>query len=164
MSRPRLVLALLILLIAATAAAQTRIDAGLSVGQQAYAAQEDDPRYLPGVELLFRRGVWGGQLAADYADLSAAEGPLVAIHTNVVRRFGSDRWFATIGGGPTWIWRNSPKDVTWNAAGEVGHAWNRVEVFARLRHYDYELPSFRAGDAGPDGPAFHLGMRFRLHE
>lgn len=167
MSSPRFVLALLILLIfltAAAAPAQTRIDVGLSAGRQSYAALEDDPRYLPGVELLVRRGAWGGHLAADYADLSAAEGPLVAVHTNVVRRFGSDRWFATLGAGPTWIWRNSPKDVVWNVAGEAGRAWDRVEVLVRVRHYDYELPAFRARDAGPDGPALCLGIRFRIHE
>ena len=164
MLTPRWFFALLLLLIAVAAQAQTHFDVGLSLAQQAYAAPEDDPRYLPGIEFLVRRDAWGGHVAAEYADLSVAEGPLVAIHTNAVRRFGSGRWIAMLGLGPTLIVRNNPKEVTWNAEAEVAHAWSRVELFARVRHYDYELPSFRAGDVGPSGPAVSLGVRFKLRE
>ena len=165
MFRPRWFLVLVVLLISAAAQAQTHVDIGLSLGQQSYAANEDNPRYLPGIELLVRRGAWGGHVAVEYADLSAAEGPLVAIHTDAVRRFGSGSWIATLGLGPTLIIRNNPKEVVWNAEAELAYAWRRADVFARVRHYDYEAQEFRFGrDAGPSGPAAYLGVRFKLRE
>lgn len=165
MFSPRSFLAFVLLLIAAAAQAQTHIDVGLSLGEQSYAAHEDNPRHLPGVELLLRRGAWGGHVAVEYADLSVAEGPLVAIHMDAVRRFGSGRWIATLGLGPTLIVRNNPKEVVWNAEGELAYGWRRADLFARVRHYDYEAKEFRFGsEAGPSGPALYLGVRFKLRE
>lgn len=162
MSRSRWFLALLFFS-SLPLAAQTRVAAGLSIGSQSYAAHEDNPRYLPGLELLVHRRAWGGHLAAEYADLSVGEGPLVAIHTDVVHRIGDDRFSVLLGAGPTLILRNSPKDVVWNAEIDASYGWSRAEVFARLRYYDYELEEFRfGGDAGPDGPAVYVGMRFKL--
>ena len=64
----------------------------------------------------------GIQVAGEYADLA----------------------FASVG--------QSGHRTTWNVAAEVGFRSARTDVFARVRHYDYDLQRSREGEAGPKWP------------
>lgn len=162
MSR-RLPLFLLSLLLSITIHAQTHIAAGLSMNMQPYENYDDNPRYMPGAEILVHGKHFGGHLSVEYADLSDFNALLVT-HANVVYRhaFGSG-WSVLAGAGPTWIDINDfgPEETTFNVEGEVAKRFGRVDVFARVRQYDFTFRDSRAL-ASPNGAAVGLGVRFSL--
>jgi len=158
MSRVTLFLLLLLLFLTMTLSAQTRIDGGFAFGRQPYENYLDNPRYLPSIDVLARRGNFGVHVAIDYADLDVISA-MFATHLNLVYRTGQ-RNFVLAGAGPTIIYAGSTKP-TWNAELEAGHAWKRVEVFARVRQYDFDFTGYRE-DASPNGPALYAGVRFAL--
>ena len=67
------------------------------------------------------------------------------------------------GGGPTFAYPGgSGGGLTWNAELELEKRWSRTALFARVRQYDYGLPRFREGEAGPNGPAVYAGVRVNV--
>ena len=159
-----LLLGFLALFLALPATAQWQIEPGLGVGMQPYSADEDDPRVLTEADVLVRRGNWGGHVALQYADLAYA-GWILATHANAVYRHQLPRGFAVLGGaGLTYV---SPEQggslVTGNVELELSkRVAARVDVFARARHYEFRIPSYRSSETGPDGPSLHIGARLRL--
>jgi hypothetical protein len=158
-----LFLFLFLSLLALPLSAQTVIDVGASVGEQSYESYADDPRILPGVELLARRGAWGLHLAGEYVDLTE-ESALIVVHPDLVYRWTLPAHFAvSIGGGPTLTnVGGSGGGVTWNAELELERRWSRAAVFARVRHYDFGLARSRGGESGPNGPAVYVGFRVNV--
>jgi hypothetical protein len=156
-------LVLFSLLLTQSALGQTIIDAGAAVGQQSYESSADDPRTLTSLEVLGRRGPIGLQLAVEYADLTE-EGALFVVHPDVVYRWSLPANFALmVGAGPTWSYPGgSGGGLTWNAEAEIEKRWGRFALFARARQYDYGLPRFREGEAGPNGPAIYAGFRVNV--
>jgi hypothetical protein len=154
---------LLALAFSLPAVAQTHIDAGVSVGQQAYESSADDPRVLTGVELLARRNAVGLLVAMEYADLSF-DGTMLATHVDGIYRFPfSDNFSATAGAGVTYVSVETLGGrYSWNAFAEVARRWGRTEVFARVRQYDYSIGGFRRTTASPKGPAVSVGVRFAI--
>jgi hypothetical protein len=153
-------LLLLVLFLPLTAHAQTRI--GVFLGTQRFESSSDNPRYLPGVELLVQRGSIGYQVAMEYADL--AGGKLIATHGDVawIHPIG-DRSSFLIGAGPTYVSvSGAGTGLTWNAEAELARRWGRVEGFVRIRKYDFSFPVFRDRPASPNGPAGYVGVRFTL--
>ena len=152
---------LAVLLFATIAAAETRFDAGFTAGQQQYPG-DDHNKVVTEVEVLGLRNNVGMQAALQYADLSVVDGPLLATHVDLVYRLplGSD-FYAMAGAGPSFIRVGSTvTETTWNAFGEIGHAWRRADLFARVRQFDFNISETRAGEAGPTGPAISIGARF----
>jgi hypothetical protein len=162
MTRSLLLAALLLLPLSAFA--QTRIDLGVSVGQQSYQNSQLDPRYLPGVDLTASRNHFAAQVAVEYADVSDVDGHLVAVHGDVLYRIPFARtWLFAIGGGPSYLYSGeSVSDFTANAEAELAWQPAKFGVFARVRAYDYSLTAFRAGESGPNGPALYVGARWKL--
>jgi hypothetical protein len=164
MTRSLLLGFLAVFSLAFPATAQWRIEPGLAVGMQPYSAYEDDPRILTEADLVVRRGNWGGHVALQYADLAFA-GWILVTHANAVVRFELPRGFAVLGGGGlTYV---SPEQggslVTGNVELELSkQVARRVDVFARARHYEFQIPSYRSSETGPDGPSLHIGARLRL--
>jgi hypothetical protein len=160
MRRPCLAITIVLLLhclIGSSAFAGVSI--GAALGQQSYSSTIDDPRILSSVDVLLTRGQAGVHVAWEYADLSE-EGALVVTHVDVVyRRIGNGFSFLA-GAGPTFV--NVGSQTTWNAEIEIGHSFGKVELLGRLRRYDFGLPRFREGEAGPRGPAVYAGVRFTL--
>jgi len=154
---------LLLSLLTFPLSAQTTIDIGASVGQQPYANPSDDPRYLPGIELLARRGAAGVHLAIEYADLTE-ESALIVIHPDLVYRWTLPAHFAaSIGAGPTLTnVGGSGGGLTWNAELELERRWSRAALFARIRQYDFSLERSRGGESGPNGPAVYVGFRLNV--
>ncbi|HKO54810.1 MAG TPA: hypothetical protein VJ276_02960 [Thermoanaerobaculia bacterium] len=152
-------LLILSLLLTVAAHAQTRI--GVFLGTQPYESSSDDPRYLPGIELLAQRGRLGGHLAVDYADLAA--GKLIATHVDAawVHPLGERASFL-VGAGPTYVIVGGGTKLTWNAEAELARRWGSVEGFVRIRKYDFSFPVFRDRPASPKGPAGYVGVRFTL--
>src|SRR5947209_10197312 len=150
----RRVLLLSLLLPVQSLLAQTHIQVGAAVGQQSYESTIDDPRTLTSLEVLALRHNTGLQVAVEYADLSE-EGPLFVVHPDLVYHWPLGPSFgALVGGGPTFAYPGgSGGGLTWNAEVELEYRWSKLAVFARLRQYDYGLPRFREGEAGPNGPA-----------
>ncbi len=140
--------------------AQASVHVGVAIGQQSYESSSDNPRILTGGDVLFQRGRGGVHVAAEYADLSE-EGALIVIHPDVVyRRVGKQISFLA-GAGPT-IVNTGSSDITWNAELEIGHSFGNIELFGRVRQYDFGLARFREGEAGPSGPAVYAGVRFAV--
>lgn len=142
--------------------AQSRIDAGVSIGQQGYENFSDDPRVLTSIEMLVRRDPIDFQVALEYANLADA-GMLFALHNNVLYRYELGTSLAVMGGvGGTYLNIGTESGrLTWNASAEVAYHWNRAEVFARVRQYDFTVDGFRS-HTSPDGPAVNLGIRFAV--
>jgi hypothetical protein len=164
MSRLRFLPSALLLLLPIIASAQTVVSVGTALGWQSYRGSIDNPRILSSLELLVRRGGAGVHVAVEYADLSD-EGALIVIHPDLVfRQAIGQRGFVMFGAGPTFFspGTDSNFSTTWNAEVELGRTFGRTDLFARVRHYHYSLPGFRAGAAGPKGPAIYAGARFRL--
>ena len=140
--------------------AQSRIDAGVSIGQQGYENYSDDPRVLTSIETLMRRDPFNVQVALEYANLADA-GKMFALHNSVLYRYELGSNFAVIGGaGATYLNIGTESGrLTWNASAEVAYHWDRAEVFARVRQYDFTVDGFRS-HTSPEGPAVYLGMRF----
>ncbi|MEK6372348.1 MAG: hypothetical protein AABO58_06595 [Acidobacteriota bacterium] len=155
--RPLFLLPLLALLPLQFLSAQTVIDAGAAVGQQAYESSIDDPRVLTGIEVLARRGASGLYIAVEYADLSE-ESALIVIHPDFVYRWTLPAHSAvSIGGGPTLAnLGGSGGGLTWNAELELERRWSRAALFARVRQFG--LARFREREAGPKGPAAYVGF------
>lgn len=161
MSRTLLSCLVVAWLSAPSATAANTVDVAVAIGVQPYASTIDDPRVLTGIDLLLLRGRIGAQAAGEYADLSE-EGALIAIHVDAVYRFGSgDGLSFLIGAGPTFVNTGSGTS-TWNGVAEIAHRAGRVQLFGRVRLYDYTLDRFREGDAGPNGPALSFGVRLPL--
>ncbi|HEX2833388.1 MAG TPA: hypothetical protein VHW00_10255 [Thermoanaerobaculia bacterium] len=153
----------LLLILSPALSAQTHIAAGVSGGLQSYANEEDDPRVLAGGEALVQRGRFAIHAAFEYADLSSG-GALIAVHPDLafVSNF-ADRWTFLAGAGPTIINIESlSDDRTWNVELELARRFTHADVFARVRHYDYEAEGFRAF-ASPSGPVVSIGARFQIH-
>ena len=144
--------------------AQTRMDAGVFLGQQGYENVSDDPRLLPGVELMLRRDPWNVQLALEYADLTQQSG-LFTTHANVLYRWKLGERFALLAGaGATYLFSETESGrFTGNASGELAYDAGRIEMFARVRSFDFDYSGFRV-HSSPSGPAFYLGARFQIAE
>jgi len=144
---------------ASVLSAQTRIEAGVALGEQPYLSSGESPRGLPSADLLVRGNAAGVHAAVEYTDLPEL-GALVAAHIDAVYRHG-ERFFFLAGAGPTVLFTGS-SDMTWNAELELGRAWRTTELFVRARHYDFSYTRFRDRPASPTGPALYLGIRFNL--
>ena len=153
---------LILLSLATSLSAQTRIDLGVAVGMQSYESYEDDPRVLTGAEILAQHNALGAQVAFEYADL-AFIGALYVTHADVFYRHALGRRFLLlVGAGPTYVSLDMHgSEITWNAQADVTWRFRRAEVFARLRQYDYDRSS-PGESASPDGPAVSIGMRFKV--
>ena len=151
------------IVLANTLTAQTSVEAGVALGRQSYESRTDDPKTLLDVEALALRRSVGIHLALDFAKLSQ-EGMLTVVHPDVVYRWTLPANFALmIGGGPSYAHPGGPGGgLTWNAELELDKRWQRAVIFARMRLYDYGLPRFREGEAGPNGPAVYTGVRLKL--
>lgn len=163
MSSLRLSALLLLLVSPIIASAQNVVSVGAAIGIQSYQSSIDDPRVLSSIDLLLRRGNAGVHVAVEYADLSE-EGGLIVIHPDLVyRQMVGQKVFIIFGAGPTFTSPGTSSfGTTWNVELELGRTFGRTDLFARVRQYDYSLPRFREGEAGPKGPAAYLGARFRL--
>lgn len=155
---------LVLLLTAMPAAAQFHVGIGAGAGMQSYENVDDDPRVLSEVELLVRRGRWGAHIAVEYADLSSA-GRIFVTHLDAAYRWPLARQFSILAGtGPTIVSSETGQSiVAWNAEVELARRFGRMDVFARIRQYDYSLLTFR-DRASPEGPAVHVGARFALRQ
>jgi hypothetical protein len=140
--------------------AHAAVSAGVTIGQQSYASTSDNPRVLTSADILWQRGAAGVHVAGEYADLTE-EGALIVTHADLVYRHIGSGYSFLIGAGPTYV-NVASNRFTWNAEAELGHSFGRVEVFGRVRQYEYGLFRSHEGDAGPDGPAFYAGVRFAL--
>lgn len=151
------------LLLSTALSAQAHVAVGLSGGLQSYANEEDDPRVLAGADALVQRGRFAIHAAFEYADLSSG-GALIAVHPNLAFVTSlTDRWTLLAGAGPTIInIENLSDDRTWNVELELARRFTHADVYARVRHYDYEAEGFRAS-ASPSGPVVSLGARFTVH-
>lgn len=151
-----------LILVASSLSAQ--ISAGLAIGQQRYQSAEDNPKVTTDADVLLRRNDFGLHLAVQYADLSTIDGPLIAIHPDLVyRRAFSDNSYVLLGAGPSFIQVGSTMNtMTWNAEGELGLVLRKADVFVRVRQFDFSLSEFRVGEAGPSGPTISIGARFAL--
>lgn len=160
MSRPTVAIVVFSLLLpVASRAAETRVAIGTFIGQQSYRSYLDDPRVLSGLELLVLRAPLGLHVAGEYADVDE-HGALLVEHVDVVYQHALPQHFSLmLGGGPTFV--NTGK-VTWNLEGELARRFGRVDVFARVRQFDFELQSERGGESGPNGPAIYVGLRLAL--
>jgi len=158
-----LVISLLALVLASTVIAQTIVDAGAALGRQSYESRANDPKDLLSVEALARWRAVGVHLALDFANLSQ-EGMLTVVHPDVVYCWTFPANFGLmIGAGPSYAYPGgSGGGLTWNAELELDKRWSRATIFARVRQYDYGLPRFREGEAGPNGPAAYAGVRVRI--
>jgi hypothetical protein len=157
----RVPLLLLVLAASAPLIAQTRLEVGVSIGQQSYASSADDPRVLTGMDFLAAGNTFGAHVAGEYADLSE-EGALVAVHVDgVYRREWASGFSFLAGAGPSIISIGS-SSLSWNAELEVARRLGRWSILARLRQYDFDLPRDREGEAGPAGPAVYVGTRIAL--
>lgn len=163
MSRLRLCTVVLLLLSPIIASAQNVVSVGAAIGMQSYQSSIDDPHVLSSLDLLLRRGNAGVHVAVEYADLSE-EGALIVIHPDLVyRQTVGQKGFLLFGAGPTFTSPGTSSfATTWNVELELGKTFGRTDLFARVRQYDYSLPRFREGEAGPKGPAVYIGARFRL--
>lgn len=153
---------LLALLISLDLTAQTRIGVGLAGGAQPYENDDDDPKVVISGDVLLARNNFGVQTTLDYASLSDGGG-MTTIHPDLVytRTFAND-WMFLVGAGPTFVNIEQLDDSrTWNAVLEVGRSFSRADVFARVRHYDYDAAGFRAF-ASPGGPLVQLGVRWKV--
>ena len=153
----------LALLLAPSLLAQTTIDAGAALGRQSYESRADDPKDLLSIEALGMRRSAGIHLAVDVADLSQ-EGRVTIVHPDLVYRWSLPMGFGLmIGGGPSWAQHGGAgAPLTWNAELEASKRLGPATIFARVRQYDYGIPRFREGEAGPSGPAVYAGVRFRI--
>jgi hypothetical protein len=152
---------IVVLILALPLSAQSHRSAGFSVGQQPYENFVDDPRYLPGVEVLLRGRTAGLHVALEYTDLEEVSA-FIALHPDIVARWSpSAHTFVMAGAGPTiYSFGGESLSTTWNAEAEVGVLFGRMEVFARVRYYDFALHQTRGGEDGPDGPAIYAGARW----
>ena len=165
MTRLTLPMLLLVVSFPSTLAAQTSIHAGLAIGRQSFddAAGTNVPRVLTSADVLFRfRPAVGLHVAGEYADSDS--GALMVVHPNLAfRRDFAGRAFVMLGAGLTSASLGSAGHrTTWNAAAELGRATGRLDLFVRVRHYDYAWHEWRRGDLGPDGPSIYAGARFRV--
>jgi hypothetical protein len=163
MLRKSLTLTTALLLCLIVPSAYAGVQAGVALGQQSYRSSIDDPRVLSSVDVLLTRAQAGVHVAGEYADLSE-EGALTVIHVDVVYRWTGKDLSLLIGAGPTFVNMHEQTmwKATWNAEIEIGHSFGSVELFGRLRQYDFNLPRFHEGEAGPRGPAVYAGVRFTL--
>ncbi|MBV8517110.1 MAG: hypothetical protein JO197_06855 [Acidobacteria bacterium] len=153
-----------LLLLSLAASAQTRIDLGVSLGQQPYSNTILDPRYLPGVDVTATHNHLVAQLAIEYADISDVDGHLYALHGDALYRIPfASTWSFAIGGGPSYLYSGeSVSEFTVNGEAELAWQRDRFGVFGRVRAYDYSLTGFRVRESGPNGPAVYLGARWTL--
>jgi len=159
---PRVALLLLSLLIATASLAQTRIDAGVALGAQPYEESEDSTRVLTGAEVLFQHNSIGLHVAVEYTDLSFGDAMYAKHFDAIYRHAFAGRYSVLVGAGITAIdIQDFDTSSSWNAELELSRRFGNTDVFARVRHYDYEASGFRAR-VSPSGPAIYLGVRFGL--
>src|SRR3954471_5807317 len=132
---------------------------GLSVGQQGYQSNLDNPKIVTGMTLAAERHNVGLEIGGEYADLSAVDGPLIAVHPDLTYRFRGGRGLSVLAGaGPSFIRVGSTvNETTWNAFGELGYTWRSTEFFTRVRQFDFTISDTRNGESGPSGPVISVG-------
>jgi hypothetical protein len=137
---------------------------GLAIGQQGYQSNLDDKKIVTELDVAAEHKHLVLEVAGQYADLSAVDGPLIAVHPDITYRFDlSDRISLVAGAGPSFIRvGGTASETTWNAMGEIGYTWRSAVFFARVRQYDFSISDTRTGEAGPSGPVISLGARFRF--
>jgi len=137
---------------------------GLAVGQQGYQNNLDDKKIVTDLTVAAERRHVGVEVAGQYADLSAVDGPLIAVHPDLTYRFQLPHDFTVLAGaGPSFVRVGSTtNDTTWNAFGEIGYTWHSTEFFTRVRHFDFSISETRAGESGPSGPVISVGARYRF--
>ncbi len=153
----------LLVLLTVSVSAQTTIDAGVAIGQQPYHSFIDDPRVLTSVEVLAQRHAVGGHVAVEYADIDET-GAVLVTHADVTYRWRlNDHVFVLAGAGPTFVsGLTGGLNTTGNGELELGYRWSRVEAFARVRQFSFEIHEARGGNAGPRAAAVYVGVRFAL--
>ena len=138
---------------------------GLAIGQQGYQSNLDDKKVVTDLTLAAERHNVGLEVAGQYADLSAIDGPLIAVHPDLTYRFQLPHDFSVLAGaGPSFVRVGSTvTETTWNAFGELGYRWRSTEFFTRVRQFDFSISETRAGEAGPSGPVISVGARYVIH-
>lgn len=158
----RSLLALFLFLSITPAFAQTQFGAGGSVGMQSY--EGSSTGLIGGVDGLLEFGRGGVHVAGDFAN-HAEGGTLTALHLDGTYRnpLGEDYTFM-FGAGLTRVGVDAgDSDTTWNVEVELARRFERVDVYARMRHYDYSFNQFRGYALSPAGPAISVGARVKLY-
>jgi hypothetical protein len=166
--RPTLV-GVLLLLLCSSLAAQVRVDLGIAAGQQPYEPRDLGSRFLISPEAQISHGHIAVYYALDHASLSSTNirrGTMYASHLGLAYRWPIGRNVAIrAGAGPSYVsityLGGGP---TWHAQLELSLRKERLEWFAKVRHYDYSLSEFRVAGASPDGPALLAGVRVIVTE
>lgn len=166
--RPTFVVVLLLLL-SSSLSAQVRVDAGTAAGRQSYEADDLGSQFLLSPEVLLSRGRLGLYYALDHADLSSEDirrGTMYASHVGLAYSWPLGRSVAVrAGAGPSYVTVTYlGGKPTWHAQLELALRKGRLEGFAKVRQYDYNLEQLHAADASPGGPALLLGVRVTLTE
>ena len=157
------------LFLCSSLSAQVRVDAGIAVGRQSFESDDIRSRLLISPEVLLSRGRFALYYALDEADLSSASirrGTMYASHLGLAYRWPIGRNVAVrAGAGPSYVSVGllGGKPI-WHAQVELALRRKRMEWFARLRQYDFNLSEFRTAEASPDGPALLAGFRVTLNE
>ena len=148
---------------AAAVPARAAIDAGFAIGQQRYPGYDDHDKVVSDLDILFRGQRFGLHAVGEYADLTTVDGPLIAVHPDLVYRVPAGKFRWMFGAGPSFIRVGSTvTETTWNGEAELARAVGKTDLFARVRFYDFSISDTRAGEAGPNGPVISIGVRFRL--
>jgi len=154
-----------LLFIAVSLSAQTRFEAGLSLGTEMYGGVGEKMKLVAGGDVLFEMRRIGVHVAHEYTHRSSGR-TFTALHTDGTYRTAFDeRWSLLAGAGATFIhFESHPSDTTWNAELEFDRRFAHTEAYLRVRQYDYSFDTFRnMCSICSGGPAFSLGVRFRIH-
>ena len=166
--RPTLI-GVLLLLLCSSLTAQVRVELGIAAGRQSYEPRDLGSQFLLSPEAQVSRGRIALYYALDHANLSSADirrGTMYASHLGLAYGWPIGRNVALrAGAGPSYV------SITylggkpmWHAQLELAMRRKRLEWFAKVRHYDYNLSELHAADASPAGPALLAGVRVTLTE
>ncbi len=120
---------------------------------------------VAGDDVLFEMSRIGAHVAHEYTHRSSGR-TFTALHADGTYRIAFDeRWSLLVGAGATFIHFDSyPLNTTWNAELEFDRRFEHTEAYLRVRQYDYAFDTFRKMcSVCSGGPAFSLGVRFRIH-
>jgi hypothetical protein len=151
----RWILLLVLFLPVTPAFAQTELGLGASVGTQFFAG--NSTRLLGSVDGLLEVGPGGLHVAADFTR------DVTALHIDATYRDKlGDNFSFMFGAGLTRVDSARHADTTWNAEVELARRFERFDVYARLRYYDYRFEQFRNNPLSPTSPAIMVGARYRI--
>lgn len=159
----RLPIAVLLLLVCAPLAAQTRLDAGIAVGRQSYERASIGSTTLISPEVMLTRNRLALYYALDFGKLEHA-GTMFASHLGVAYRLPLPRNFAMLAGaGPSYVTiQKLGGTAAFHAQAELALRTSRLEWFARVRYFDFDLEDKSVTGASPEGPAAMAGVRVSL--